>query len=67
MALNEKEMFERIETALNAYYSEMGISGQIQVEVFIDWMYNKYGRVRKKGVTNERLDIVQKLGTQSLD
>jgi hypothetical protein len=60
MKISEQEMFERIEIALKAYYEEMGISGQIQVEVFVDWMYNKYGRLRGKG-ENEKMDRVQRL------
>ena len=65
MALNEKEMFERIEIGLAAYYDEMGTSGQIQVEVFVDWLYNKYGRVRK-GVEHEKLVAVQSVGISDI-
>lgn len=65
MKISEKEMFERIETALKAYYEEMNISGQIQVEVFIDWMYNKYGRLRGK-VEDEKMVSVPRVGSQTL-
>ena len=64
MPLNEKEMFERIETALKVYYQINNIpaGGQIQVELFINWLYNQSGLVRK-GVEHERLDTVPKVGS----
>lgn len=57
-------MFERIETALKVYYqtNNMPQGGQIQVELFINWMYNQYGLVRK-GVEHDTVDTIQKVGT----
>lgn len=53
MALNEREMFDRLETALKVYYQTNNIEpgGQIQLDLFFNWMYNQYGLVRK-GVEN---------------
>lgn len=53
MALNEREMFDRLETALKVYYqtNEIPPGGQIQLDLFFNWMYNQYGLVRK-GVEN---------------
>jgi hypothetical protein len=62
MKLTEQEMFGRIEIALKVYYQEMGISDEIQVELFINWLYNQYGIIRK-GVEDEKVDAVQKMGT----
>lgn len=49
MALNEREMFDRLETALKVYYqtNEIPPGGQIQLDLFFNWMYNQYGLVRK--------------------
>lgn len=54
MALNEREMFERLEIALKVYYKENNLppDSQIQLDLFINWLYNQYGLVRK-GVKDE--------------
>lgn len=64
MPISEKEMFERLEIALKVYYKDNQITpgGQIQLDLFVNWLYNQYGLVRKGG-SNEKLDNVQKLGS----
>ncbi len=64
MPLNEREMFDRIEIGLDTYYKTNNLDkgSQIQVELFIDWLYNQYGLIRK-GVKHEGLDTIQKLGS----
>jgi len=65
MPISEKEMFQRLEIALKVYYDEFKLDqgSQIQLDLFINWLYNQYGLVRK-GVGNEKqLDTVPKVGS----
>lgn len=59
MALSEKEMFDRLEIALDVYYKTNQIppGGQIQLDLFIEWLYNQYGIVRKRS-DNEKMDSI---------
>lgn len=65
--MNDRDFLQRLEIGYQVYKEKMGKDcEQIQIDLFISWLYNQYGIVRK-GVTNDKLDIVQTLGTQSLD
>lgn len=57
-------MFDRLETALDVYYKTNNVTpgGQIQLDLFVNWMYNQYGLVRK-GADNGKVDTVQKMGS----
>lgn len=64
MPISEKEMFQRLEIALKVYYEEFKLDpgSQIQLDLFVNWLYNQYGLVRK-GVKDEKVDTVPKMGS----
>ena len=65
MPISEKEMFQRLEIALKVYYEEFKLDpgSQIQLDLFVNWLYNQYGLVRKGGEHEKQLDTVPKVGS----
>jgi hypothetical protein len=58
--MTDQDFFQRIEIALKVYHTQNNIvqGEQIQLDLFINWLYNQYGIVRKGAANDSKVDTV---------